>query len=153
MKAIASVAIAGLIAATSLTATITPADAGGKHWKHNQWSYGNHHNKHYKKQHYSKNYYTKNYYYSSKGGNAGAALAAGALLGFTFGALATPSYYYTPKVYAYTPPPPPPYAYSHGPLNAQHVSWCSFKYKSYNVKYNSWIGFDGLVHQCISPYY
>lgn len=148
MKAIASVAIAGLIAATSLTTTVTPADAGGDNWKHNQWSHGN---KHWKGPYPQKKYY-------SNGWNPGAALATGAILGFAFGALATPNYYYAPKVYAYTPPPPPPppypyYYYSYGPMNAQHVSYCQSKYRSYNIKYNTWIGFDGLVHQCISPYY
>jgi hypothetical protein len=87
--------------------------------------------------------------------NPGAALATGAILGLAFGALATPNYYYAPKVYAYTPPPPPyPNYYNpYGPVNAQHVSFCKSKYRSYNIKYNTWIGYDGLVHQCISPYY
>lgn len=148
MKAIASVAIAGLIAATSLTSTVTPANAGGKNWKHNQWSH-NHGNKHWKG-----NYNHKKHYYSN-GWNPGAALATGAILGFAFGALATPNYYPAPRVYAYTPPPPPPYPtyYAYGPTNAQHVSYCSQKYRSYDIRYNTWIGFDGLVHQCISPYY
>jgi hypothetical protein len=150
MKAIASVAIAGLIAATSLTTTVTPADAGGKHWKQNQWSQ----NKHYKQPHHGNKYYNNNNYYNN-GWNPGAALATGAILGLAFGALATPNYYYAPKVYAYTPPPPPyPNYYNpYGPVNAQHVSFCKSKYRSYNIKYNTWIGYDGLVHQCISPYY
>lgn len=145
MKAIATVAIAGLIAATSLTSTATPADAGGKHWKHKQWGYSQ---KHWKGGHHHKKYH------SSKGWNPGAALATGAILGFAFGALSTPNYYSPPTVY-YKAPPPPPYPdyYAYGPMNAQHISYCKSKYRSYNVKYNTWIGFDGLVHQCISPYY
>jgi hypothetical protein len=145
MKTIASVAIAGLIAATSLTTTIMPADAGGNHWNNNQWNYN----------HWNGSHYHKNYYYS-KGWNPGAALATGAILGFAFGALATPNYYYAPPVYAYAPPPPPPPPYPnyyyYGPMNAQHVSYCKSKYRSYNIRYNTWIGYDGLVHQCISPY-
>jgi hypothetical protein len=145
MRAIAAVAIAGLIAATSLTATVTTADAGGKHWKHNQWS-----NNHRYKKNWRSPRYNKNYYYSN-GWNPGAALATGAILGFAFGALATPNYSNAPRTYAYTPPPAPYPAY--GPTNAQHVSYCKSKYRSYDVRYNTWIGYDGLVHQCVSPYY
>jgi hypothetical protein len=147
MKAIASVAIAGLIAATSLTTTAIPADAGGKHWKHHHWSHNN-----WNKKGWKGPYYKKNYYYYSNGWSPGGALATGAILGFAFGALATPKYYYAPRAYAYTPPPYPDY-YAYGPSNAQHVSYCKSRYRSYNVRYNTWIGFDGVVHQCISPYY
>lgn len=143
MKAIASVAIAGMLAATSLTTTTVTADAGGKHWKH----------------HNNNNYYNYNNHYSH-GWNPGAALATGAILGLTFGALATPNYYYAPpRAYYYPPPPPPPaypsyYAYSNGPahVGSQHASWCFSRYRSYNVTYNTWVGFDGYVHQCVSPF-
>lgn len=145
MKAIASVAIAAAFAAATLTSTVTPADAGGNSWK---WKQQQYHGKQYK--HGGKHY--KNY---NKGWNPGAALAAGAILGLTFGALAAqPNYYYAP---AYPPPPPPPvppypaYSYSYG-MSPQHVSFCYSKYKSYNVQYNTWIGYDGRVHQCLSPY-
>ena len=136
MKAIASVAIAGLLAATSLTTTSVTADAGGKH--------------HYYKQHHQ-----------SRGYNPGAAFATGAILGLAFGALSAPTYYYPPPVYYYPPPPPLPpaprhpayysYSYSGGPY-AQHVSWCSARYRSYNANYNTWVGFDGYVHECVSPF-
>ncbi len=139
MKAIASVAIAGLIAAASLTTVVTPAKAGGQYWKPYPY-YGK--------------YYRKGY---NKSWNPGAALATGAILGFAFGALATPNYYYyQPRVYyAPAPPPPypPPYPYGQGANNAQHVSWCYDRYRSYDAKHNTWIGYDGLVHQCVSPYY
>jgi hypothetical protein len=136
MKAIASVAIAGLLAATSLATTSVAANAGGKHWKHHHHNY-------------------------NKGYNPGAAFATGAILGLTFGALSAPTYYYPPPVYYYPPPPPLPpaprypayYSYSAGPdANAQHVSWCYSRYRSYNARYNTWVGFDGLVHQCVSPF-
>ena len=64
MKAIASAAVACLLAATSLTATVVPADAGGKYWKYNQWN-NNHWN-------------GNNKHYYSNGWNPGAALATGA---------------------------------------------------------------------------
>lgn len=144
MRTIASVAIAGLIAATSLTTAVSPADAGGNHWNNNYY-----HGKYYKKG-YKAGYYKG----SNKGWNPGAALATGAILGLTFGALAAPNYYYyPPRVYYAPAPPPPPYPYAQSPYNAQHVSWCYDRYRSYNIKYNTWIGYDGLVHPCVSPYY
>jgi len=140
MKVIARLALAGLIAATSVTTT-TAAYAGGNHWKKNY-----NHGKQYK--HGNNN---------SNGWNPGAALATGAFLGLAFGALAAPSYNYRPPVYAYTPPPPPPppypAQYSYNQYNNQHVGWCSAKYRSYNVRNNTWIGYDGYIHQCVSPYY
>ena len=49
MKAIASVAIAAIIAATSLTTTIAPANAGsfqfGVHYNNGGYYYGGHHRK------------------------------------------------------------------------------------------------------------
>jgi hypothetical protein len=132
MKAIASVAIAGLLAATSLATTSVTADAGGKH---HHYKYKHHHN----------------------GYNPGAGFAAGAILGLTFGALSAPTYYYPPPVYYYPPPPPLPppprrayYSYG-GDAYAQHVSWCSAQYRSYNVDYNTWVDYDGYVHECVSP--
>jgi hypothetical protein len=133
MKAIASVAIAGLLAATSLATTTVTADAGGKH---HHYKYKHHHN----------------------GYNPGAGFAAGAILGLTFGALAAPTYYYPPPVYYYPPPPPlppPPRRayYSYGAdAYSQHVSWCSARYRSYNANYNTWVGYDGYVHECVSPF-
>ncbi len=153
MKFIATVAITGLIAATSLTSVATPALAGDRHWNGQQWNYNNGWNGGY--HHKKGGYHQKKYYSSNNSWNPGAALATGAILGFAFGALATPSYYAPPKVYYPAPPPPPPYPtyYAYGPLNAQHVSYCQSSYRSYNARYNTWIGFDGIVHQCISPYY
>jgi BA14K-like protein len=143
MKAIGTVAIAVLIAAASLTSSVAPADAGGNHWNNNKWNHNNH---------WKRPYYVNRYYYSN-GWNPGAALATGAILGFAFGALATPNYNYAPPAYGYPAPAPAPYPEYYGPANAQHVSWCSRKYRSYNVRYNTWTGYDGLIHQCISPYY
>ncbi len=141
MKAIASVAIVGLLAATSLATTTVTADAGGRH-----------HHKHHHNHHHS------------KGWNPGAALATGAILGLTFGALSAPTYYHPPPVYYYPPPPPLPppprhpayYSYSGssyaGDPYAQHVSWCSSRYRSYNADYNTWVDYDGFVHECVSPF-
>jgi hypothetical protein len=144
MKAIASVAVAGMLAATSLTTTTVTADAGGKHWKHHNNRY-NHHNNHY-------NHRYNGYY-------PGAGFATGAILGLTLGAGSAPTYYYPPPVYYYPPPAPLPPAPRYGGYYsesdvpyAQHVSWCSARYRSYNADYNTWVGYDGYVHECVSPF-
>ena len=140
MKIVASLAAAGLIAATSLASTTVTANAGGKNW---HGGYGG-------KPHYTNNYY---YYKGGNGWNSGAALATGALLGFGIGALATAPRYYEPpppRVY-YAPPPPPEYGYYAGPT-AQHISWCESRYRSYDARNNTFVGYDGYLHECVSPY-
>jgi hypothetical protein len=137
MKAIASVAIAAIIAATSLTTTIAPANAGsfqfGVHYNNGGYYYGGHHRKrhHHHRRHHS---------------GVGGAVAAGAILGLALGAMGTPNYYYQPRPRGYYP-----YAVGHS-ANAQHVSWCHNRYKSYNARTNAWFGYDGYYHQCRSPY-
>lgn len=136
MKTIASLAAAGLIAVTSLASTTVTADAGGKHWRGG----GNHYHNH--------------YYKRDNGWNSGAALATGALLGLGIGALATAPRYYEPpppRVYYAPPPPPPAYGYYGGPT-AQHISWCESRYRSYDARSNTFMGYDGYAHQCVSPF-
>ncbi len=70
-------------------------------------------------------------------GNVGAGIAgfaAGAILG---GALA-PHRYYGPDYYAYEPPP----SYGRG------VHWCMRHYRSYNVRTQTYLGYDGYRHHC-----
>jgi hypothetical protein len=33
-----------------------------------------------------------------------------------------------------------------------HVRWCSSRYRSYNPRSNTWVGYSGRVYQCDSPY-
>lgn len=33
-----------------------------------------------------------------------------------------------------------------------HVEWCIDRYRSYNVRTNTWVSYSGQVRQCISPY-
>ncbi len=33
-----------------------------------------------------------------------------------------------------------------------HVEWCLDRYRSYNVRTNTWVSYSGQVRQCISPY-
>jgi len=32
-----------------------------------------------------------------------------------------------------------------------HVAWCEAHYRSYDVATDSFRGFDGLTHACVSP--
>jgi hypothetical protein len=43
------------------------------------------------------------------------------------------------------------YAYQHNSGN-RHVQWCYDHYRSYNARYNTWVGYSGRVYQCRSPY-
>jgi hypothetical protein len=35
---------------------------------------------------------------------------------------------------------------------SNHVEWCLNRYRSYNIRTNTWVSYSGRVHQCISPY-
>lgn len=35
---------------------------------------------------------------------------------------------------------------------SRHVQWCYNNYRSYNVRYNTWVAYSGRVYQCRSPY-
>jgi len=32
-----------------------------------------------------------------------------------------------------------------------HVAWCNARYRSYNVATDSYLGYDGNYHRCLSP--
>lgn len=34
----------------------------------------------------------------------------------------------------------------------RHVEWCMNRYRSYNVRTNTWVSYSGHVRQCRSPY-
>ncbi|MCA3559836.1 MAG: BA14K family protein [Aestuariivirga sp.] len=42
--------------------------------------------------------------------------------------------------------------YSGGGARARHVAWCQGRYRSYNVRTNTYMGYDGRKHRCNSPY-
>jgi hypothetical protein len=84
------------------------------------------------------------------GNNWGPAFATGAIVGLGLGALATAPAYVAP-------PPPPVYYYPPAPAyygwSEMHVDWCYSRYpRSYNPATNTFVGYDGYVHSCISPY-
>ncbi|MBL8893298.1 MAG: BA14K family protein, partial [Rhizobiales bacterium] len=33
-----------------------------------------------------------------------------------------------------------------------HVRWCKRRYRSYKVRTDSYLGYDGKRHRCVSPY-
>jgi hypothetical protein len=35
---------------------------------------------------------------------------------------------------------------------SRHVEWCLNRYRSYNVRTNTWVSYSGRVNQCVSPY-
>lgn len=43
-------------------------------------------------------------------------------------------------------------AASPGYGGSAHVRWCSDRYRSYNPRNNTWVGYSGRVYQCNSPY-
>jgi hypothetical protein len=40
----------------------------------------------------------------------------------------------------------------YGNYGSRHVEWCLNRYRSYNVRTNTWVAYSGHVRQCISPY-
>lgn len=91
------------------------------------------------------------------GGNAAAAaiigLGVGAIIG---GAIASDRYYYAPpppRVY-YAPPPPPqppyygPVAYAPPPWTPDWYAYCDSKYRSFDPRSGTFMGYDGLRHFC-----
>jgi BA14K-like protein len=35
---------------------------------------------------------------------------------------------------------------------SRHVEWCLNRYRSYNIRTNTWVSYDGRVRYCNSPY-
>lgn len=128
MKKIASIALAGVLAATAIGASVTTA-AAGDGWRNGP---------------------PRHYHHYPRGN--GANLAAGALFGFTLGAIASqafaPPVYYPPVQVYYPPVPVYPVYPVYGDPNA---TWCAQQYHSYNPQTNTWVDFQGVVHVCYGP--
>jgi len=128
MKRLASGVLAGVLAISTIGAATTAA-ADGRHNRH----YG---------------------VYAT--GNLGAAVAAGAILGFAFSALTAPRYVPPPYpytygyAYAYPPPPPAPVVYPR--VTAAHITWCKTHYPWYNPATNTWTDQYGVQRPCVAPY-
>jgi hypothetical protein len=80
-------------------------------------------------------------------GGVGAGLIAGAIIG---GALASPYYGYGPYPYYYAPPPPPVYygAPYGAPVAGDAVAYCMQRFRSYDPRSGTYLGYDGLRHPC-----
>lgn len=153
MNRFASAAVAAVFGVATIAASASGASAEWKGPRGGNWNQGGNWNKgggdwnkggkHWGKGHGYKPHTTYNYY--GGWGGSGAGFAAGAILGLTFGALATapryPAYYY--------PPAPRPYAYRAG-VEA-HIEWCIATYRSYNPATNLYRGYDGHLHECRGP--
>jgi hypothetical protein len=46
----------------------------------------------------------------------------------------------------------PGYGYYGGYSGSAHVRWCASRYRSYDPRNNTWVGYSGRVYQCNSPY-
>ena len=73
----------------------------------------------------------------------GGAIVVGALVGLGFLAL---THHFSSTAYAYYPTA----SYAYYPNN--HVAWCEAHFRSYSAATDSYLGFDGYYHRCVSPY-
>ena len=78
--------------------------------------------------------------------------AAGFAIGTLFGtATARPRYYAPRPVYVAPPvyvPPPMPVYYAPAPWTPQWYSYCATKYRSFDPRSGTFIGYDGYRHMC-----
>ncbi|MCW5773851.1 MAG: BA14K family protein [Rhodospirillaceae bacterium] len=143
-KLIAS-AVAGLIAVTAMSTAPTIAAAD---WKGPpKYGYGQGYNQGYRQG-----------YRNNRNSGWGPGFATGAVVGLGLGVLATTPRYVAPPPRVYYAPPPPPVYYAPPPPRAYyrwtqaHVDWCYANYRSYNAANNTFVGYDGYLHQCVGPY-
>jgi hypothetical protein len=105
--------------ALSTTNTATSSDITQVRWRGHRGGWGHHH-------------------HGGGWGGVGAGLAAGALIGGAIAASQGP-YYYGPG-YGYAPAP----AYVEGDA----VGYCMQRFKSYDPRSGTYLGYDGLRHPC-----
>jgi hypothetical protein len=130
------------LGAASLAAL--PAQAGG--WNHGGWGNGGY---------YRGGYYHGGYY--GGGGNAVAAGVIGLATGALIGSIASqPRYapYYGDPVYVerpvryYAPPRPVYVGPSLEPWSRQWYQYCSSRYRSFDPRSGTFVGYDGRAHFC-----
>ena len=135
MRTLTSVALAGALAASAVAATATSAGAGEQ--RHGP----------YPPTYNTPTAPTTGYYYGPDAG----AVAAGAIIGLAFGALAAQAFAPTPYYYYPYPPAPPPPFYP-GYLRNRTRRGAPRNTRTYNPETNTWIDFHGVVHVCNGPY-
>jgi BA14K-like protein len=87
------------------------------------------------------------------GRGLGWGLGAGLLGGAIIGGLAAPRYYYGPGPYYYGPgpyyAPAPVYADpGYADPGSDPVAYCSARFRSYDPRSGTYLGYDGLRHPC-----
>ena len=125
---------AALVAVFALVAAV-PAEAGRGHghgWK------GGHGGRH-----VQNNYYGRPYGY--RGGSNVNALGAG-LVGLAAGAVIGSAL--TPKEVYVTPAPARPVGYRPQPWTEDWYAYCSSRYRSFNPRSGTFLGYDGYEHFC-----
>lgn len=112
-----------------------------KYWKHNRYGWNNRwHGRHYGWHNGWNNGWCRYggcYGYNNGWNNAWPWFAAGAAIGYAG------SYYYNDDY--------DDGAYYGGGYNA-HVQWCLSRYRSYDPRSDTFMGYDGYRHRCRAPY-
>ncbi len=129
--------VAALAAVFALTAA-APAEAGrghGKGWKGGGGG-----------RYVQNNYYGRPYgrHYGHRGGGGSNALAAG-IVGLAAGAVIGSAL--APKT-VYVTPPARPIGYRPEPWTEDWYAYCSSRYRSFNPRSGTFIGYDGYEHFC-----
>lgn len=106
-----------------------------KRWKHNHYGWNNGWNNGWCR--YGRCNYHKHHYYGWN--NGWPWFAAGAAIGYAG------AYYYNDDYYDDGP------YYGYGGYNA-HVQWCFSRYRSYDPRTDTYLGYDGYRHRCRAPY-
>ncbi len=135
-KTLTALVAAALVGVTTLTLAV-PAEAGRGH------GYG-----HGGGRYVQNNYYGGGYRHYGGGGNA---LAAG-IIGLGVGAIVGSAL--TPQTVVVAPPPPPPgpayapVAYGPPAWTPDWYSYCYSRYRTFNARTGTFIGYDGYQHFC-----
>jgi hypothetical protein len=135
INSLGAVAMAGVLA---MSASV-PAEAQGLFNRHDRYEYGRWHDRGDWRPH-------RHYHRGWRGGNGGGAFAAG-VLGFGLGAIvggAIASDQYNRRGDRLIGPV---YSYG-GPSYNAHVQACYARYRSYDARTDTFLGYDGYRHRC-----
>lgn len=91
----------------------------------------------YRRHGYYRGYHGRHYYRRDRGGAVAAGVIGGLALGAILGAAAS------------APPPPPPGYYARPyAVDSDWIAYCSSKYRSFDPRSGTYLGYDGLRHPC-----
>jgi BA14K-like protein len=145
--------LGGAQAANVITGSATPAgitkiqDYNVQQVKYKKWYKNNWHNNNW---HNNNNYYHYNHHHHHNGGHNGWGFGSGVFLGLGLAPFLYNGYgAYNGYGYgAYN-------GYGYGAYNgyaSAHVRWCINHYRTYSLRSDTFIGYDGYRHRCRSPY-